>query len=255
MIGRFNDLVRARHHQRTMKYWKAVRENAETANLEELRDIKARSSELHESVVQALNIANERLILPKLGSNAMRSPADATWEYRPDIWRGPVHPIGIAAAKNKTKIGPSAVLFHNCPLSELTVRQVRNEREEDLAPYGLRLDVFRFEGNFLSISLEMPSETVKSLTKGHILRLDTEIQTEKPLESFVRLNIKSGPNVEHHVIEMTQETTEAEFDLSEMRFFENRLERIWVDMIFEGPQMNEITIRDLTFSRRNRSEY
>jgi hypothetical protein len=35
---------------------------------------------------------------------------------------------------------------------------------------------------------------------------------------------------------------------------EKRVERIWLDLIFEGPEMNQVTLRDLTFSRRPRAE-
>ena len=43
-------------------------------------------------------------------------------------------------------LGREATLFHDCTHSELTLRQLRNLREADLAPYGLRMDVFRFDG-------------------------------------------------------------------------------------------------------------
>ena len=29
---------------------------------------------------------------------------------------------------------------------------------------------------------------------------------------------------------------------------------MWIELIFEGPQMNQITLRDITFSRRPRAE-
>ena len=29
---------------------------------------------------------------------------------------------------------------------------------------------------------------------------------------------------------------------------------MWVDLIFEGPEMNQIILRDVTFSRRPRAE-
>ncbi|MDZ4134740.1 MAG: DUF6478 family protein, partial [Paracoccaceae bacterium] len=35
---------------------------------------------------------------------------------------------------------------------------------------------------------------------------------------------------------------------------EKRVDRIWVDLIFEGPEMNQIILRDVTVSRRPRAE-
>jgi hypothetical protein len=31
------------------------------------------------------------------------------------------------------------------------------------------------------------------------------------------------------------------------------VEKAWIDLIFEGPEMNEIILRDMTFSRRPRA--
>ena len=46
-----------------------------------------------------------------------------------------------------------------------------------------------------------------------------------------------------------------EFDLSVTRINEARVDRAWVDLIFEGPEMNQIVLRDVTLSRRPRAEF
>ena len=45
-----------------------------------------------------------------------------------------------------------------------------------------------------------------------------------------------------------------EFDLAYTKVNEKRVERLWVDLIFEGPEMNQIILRDVTLSRRPRAE-
>jgi hypothetical protein len=35
---------------------------------------------------------------------------------------------------------------------------------------------------------------------------------------------------------------------------EKRLERAWIDLIFESPEMNQIVLRDVTLARRPRAE-
>ena len=45
-----------------------------------------------------------------------------------------------------------------------------------------------------------------------------------------------------------------EFDLAYAKLNEERIANMWLDLIFEGPQMNQVTLRDLTFSRRPRAE-
>ena len=45
-----------------------------------------------------------------------------------------------------------------------------------------------------------------------------------------------------------------EFDLAYSKLNERRVEKMWIDLIFEGPEMNQITIRDLTFCRYPRAD-
>jgi len=83
----------------------------------------------------------------------------------------------------------------------------------------------------------------------------TIIETEKPLEIFARLNIKHGPNTEQIVRELplNEEDVMVEFDLAYTRLNEKRIERIWLDLIFEAPDMNQVILRDLTFARHLRA--
>jgi hypothetical protein len=164
---------------------------------------------------------------------------------------------GISSAPSKSKLGDELTLFHDCARSELTLRQVRNTREADLAPYGLRVDVFAFDGSFLSVVLDLPHGAVDGLKKRHLLRMTTIVELEKPLEIFARLNIKHGPNTEQIVRELPLHEDEivVEFDLAYTGLNEKRIERAWVDLIFENPEMSQVTLRDLTFSRRPRAEF
>jgi len=147
-------------------------------------------------------------------------------------------------------------VFHDCRESELTLRQIRNTREADLAPFGLRMDVFHFDGSFLSLAIDLPDEAVKGLKLRHLVRLETVIETEKPVEIFARLNVRHGPNTEQVVRELPLHDPQVmvEFDLAYTKLNEKRVERAWVDLIFEGPQQNQIVLRDITFSRRPRAE-
>ena len=191
-----------------------------------------------------------------MGSDAFRQPMGTDWAWRPTLWKGPIAVPGFSSVANKTMLCDGVTVFHDCRHSELTVRQVRNTRDTDLAPFGVRMDVFRFDGSFLSLVLELPPEAVEGLRLTHLIRLDTVVAMEKPLEIFARLNIKHGPNVEQVVRELPLNEAEVtvEFDLAYTKLNEKRAERIWVDLIFESPQMNQITLHDVTFSRRPRAE-
>ena len=45
-----------------------------------------------------------------------------------------------------------------------------------------------------------------------------------------------------------------EFDLGYSELNEKRIERMWFDLIFESPEMNQVTIRDITFCRYTRAK-
>ena len=136
------------------------------------------------------------------------------------------------------------------------MRQIRNTRETDLSPFGVRMDVFRFDGSFLSIVIDLPPEAVHGLSLRHVIRVDAIAEMEKPLEIFARLNIRHGPNVEQIVRELplSEEEVMVEFDLAYTKMNEKRVEKLWIDLIFEGPEMNQVILRDLTVSRRPRAE-
>jgi hypothetical protein len=151
--------------------------------------------------------------------------------------------------------GREVTLFHDCARSELSLRQVRNSREADLAPYGVRMDVFAFDGSFLSLVIDLPREATEGLTRRHLIRLDTIVELEKPLEIFARLNVRHGPNTEQIVRELplNEEEIMVEFDLAYSNINEKRIERGWIDLIFENPQMSQVILRDVTLSRRPRA--
>ena len=186
----------------------------------------------------------------------MRKPPGTDWFWRPDLWKGPIPVPGFSSVPGKALVCSGATIFHDCRRSELTVRQIRNTREADIAPFGFRMDVFRFDGSFLSLVIDLPEDGARGLKLRHLLRMDVIVEMEKPLEIFARLNIKHGPNVEQIVRELplNAEEVAVEFDLAYSKMNEKRVERLWVDLIFEGPEMNQIILRDVTFSRRPRAE-
>lgn len=235
--------------------WRSRARRVAEAPLSELRGQRTQARELRAQLDQLIHVADSRLGLPAIGSTAFPVPNGTDWSWRPQAWRGPLARPGLTAVASGEQLGEELTLFHDCKTSELTLRQLRNLRESDLAPYALRMDVFGFDGSFLSLVVNLPEAGLKGLTRNHLIRLDPMVQVEKPLEIFARLNIKHGPNTEQLVRELPLHESEhmVEFDLAYSNINEKRIERAWVDLIFESPQMNEVTLRDLTFSRRPRA--
>ncbi len=243
-------------YRRAITRWALSAREASTAKLSVLRRQRVRARLLRAHLDRLIHVADERLALPVIGSNSFPKPHNADWAWRPELWRGPVAQRGISSVANKSMLGDEVTLFHDCADSELTLRQLRNQREEDLAPFGLRLDVFNFDGSFLSLVLDLPPEAASGLKRTHILRVNSILELEKPLEVFIRLNIRHGPNTEQIVREMplNSDDKSVEFDLAYTNLNEKRIDKVWIDVIFENPQMNQVTLRDLTFSRRPRAQ-
>ncbi|MEZ5746012.1 MAG: DUF6478 family protein [Paracoccaceae bacterium] len=242
--------------RRSLVQWRRAAVLGEKTDLGTLRRQRGQARQLRREIDQLLYVAEGRLLSPEIGQNAIRKPLHADWAWRPELWSGPITPPGIAAVENRETFGSQATVFHDCEQNELTIRQVRNCRESDLSPFGFRMDVFRFDGSFLSLVIDLPHEATQGLKLRHVIRMDVTVELEKPLEIFARLNIKHGPNSEQLVRELPMDKNEmtVEFDLAYSKMNEKRVERAWVDLIFEGPEMNQIILRDVTFSRRPRAE-
>jgi hypothetical protein len=242
--------------RRAIGRWSKSVEAAADLDLESLKGLRGRARSLRRRLDQLIHIADGRLALPLIGSNAIHKPLHSDWVYRPELWRGPIFPPGYAGVQTNSQIGGEATIFHDCSISELTFRQIRNTQEEDLAPFGMRMDVFAFDGSFLSVVLDLPYQAVEGLQKRHLFQVNAIVEVEKPLEIFGRLNIKHGPNTEQIVREFSSHSGEMniEFDLAYTKLNEKRVDRIWFEIIFENPELNQIILRDVTLSRRPRAE-
>ena len=255
MAGKSISLIETLAHKRAMRRWARAARKAGSLALNELRARRSAARLLRTHLDRLIHSADERLALPAIGSTSFAKPHNADWSWRPELWRGPLPRPGMSSVQTKSMLGDEVTLFHDCDFSELTLRQIRNLREEDLAPYGLRLDVFKFDGSFLSLVVDMPQEAIQGLKKTHLIGVNTIVEMEKPIEIFVRLNIRHGPNTEQIVRELplNEEDVKVEFDLAYSKLNERRVEKAWLDLIFEGPEMNQVTLRDLTFTRRPRA--
>ena len=158
------------------------------------------------------------------------------------------------------RLGEGAAVWHDCSERALILEQLPNGGATDLSPFGMRLEVFGFAGSFLSLSIDLPESALQGLTRSHVLRLETGIIAERALEVYARLNIGHGPNTDQATLQLRRfepghySRQVTEFDLAYTPMNEKRLEKIWLDLIFEGPQMNQFVLRDVTVSRRPRAE-
>lgn len=222
----------------------------------QLRSLRTDARSQRRRIDRFIHAADQRLSLPLLGAGLPRAPLGTDWAWRPDAWRGPLSTPGAIAEGKRTQISDDLALYHDCPLGEIALRQVRNGEEADRAPFGLAMEVFGFHGSFLSLATNIPDAAVQGLKTRHLIRLDAVIDADRPLKAYARLNVKHGPNVAQLVQELPQEGRGklVEFDLAYAKIDEPRIERAWLDLIFNDASMNRIILRDIALSRRPRAE-
>jgi hypothetical protein len=256
MAGRIAQFLDGWHQRRSEQRW--ARLASAVADLEsfEVRAMRAEARGMRRHLDRVLQAADARLVVPALHAGLPQMPLGTDWSWRPDLWRGALAESGGVAAGERTAIGENVALYHDCPLGEVVLRQIRNDRADDRAPYGLAVDVFGFKGSFLSLAMNLPEAAVEGLKARHLVRAEIVIDTETPLRGYARLNIKHGPNLSQPVSNLPQDGRDkvAEFDLAYADINEKRVERAWVDLILNDVAMTRIVIRDLMISRRPRAE-
>jgi len=256
MAGRIAQFLDSWHQRRSEQRW--ARLAGATADLEtfEVRALRAEARGMRRHIDRVMQAADARLAVPGLRSGLPQMPLGTDWSWRPDLWRGALAEPGGVAAGERTAIGENVALYHDCPLGEVVLRQIRNDKAEDRAPYGLAIDVFGFKGTFLSLAMNLPETAVEGLKSRHLVRVEMVVDSETPLRGYARLNIKHGPNLSQPVSSLPQDGRDkvAEFDLAYADINEKRVERAWIDLILNDVAMTRIVIRDLLISRRPRAE-
>ncbi len=243
-------------HRKILGRWRRAAHQAPYATQADLRLQRDQARGLRRHLDHLIQQADSRLIRPTIGSTQFPKPVGTDWSCRPDLWRAPLTQPGVASAPRKTGLDSQVSLFHDCPFSEIAVRQVRNREDRDLAPFSLVVEVFSFGGSFLSVSVELPEDAAIHLTREHLVRVEPLIECEKPVGVFARLNIQHGPNMEQVLrsLDPGEVSKAVDFDLAHLPLNERRIEKIWLDLIFETPEMNRMVVRDLTFCRFHRAD-
>ena len=101
--------------KRALRRWTAIARASNELSIEELRRARSRARALHGQLSAVLVAAEARLTLPFSGRGAIREAADADWAWRPDLWRGPIFPPGLAHAASGDLLGYAVKVLHYCP--------------------------------------------------------------------------------------------------------------------------------------------
>jgi hypothetical protein len=252
MVSKSPSIIDRLLHRRSLRRWARRAEHASSLGPETLLLFRAQARQLRRHLDRVIGEADHCLT----ATDTPPRPIGADVVWRPDPWRLRLSKPGMSPAPERAILADNVTLYHNCPRTELCWRQVRNQRSDDRSPFGLRLDVFRFEGSFLSLVIDMPSDITKDLNKRNVIQVLGLIDVERPINLFARLNIGQGPNVQQITVEHPLRSGDMaiEFDLAYAKMEDSRVERLWVDLILGDPAMNQISFRDMLLIRRLRAE-
>ena len=215
---------------------------------------RARATELRDTLSRAL-IADRRHRAADRADAAVPEdlPPHRDWTWRPSAWRVPATPAAWAAPGPATDLCEGMRLFHDCPLGEVGVRQVRG----DAPPFGLAIDVFAFRGSYLSLAFDLPDTGRTGLRRRHVLRLDLQLRSERASEVYARLNLAQGGSTARIVRSLAiapHGIAFADFDLATVKIDLARTETVWIDLILDAPAANAFLVSDLHLSRTPRAE-
>lgn len=225
------------------------------------RALREEAIDLRRKLDLFLMRTDQRRDLARESLDALHLPVGTDWRWRPIFMTSPIRPTGIASPENGERLGDEAAVWHDCAERALILEQIQNLRATDLSPFGMRLEVFGFSGSYLAVSIDLPVVALDGLTRGHILRLETGLGIERDMRVYARLNVANGPNTDQVLHQLAglapgqQSRQVTEFDLAYTEINEKRLEKIWIDLIFEAPFMNALEIRELFVSRHLRADF
>ncbi|MEM8848551.1 MAG: DUF6478 family protein [Pseudomonadota bacterium] len=258
MPNRLPGLIASLRSRNAAADWQRAAEAGETVDIGALAKLAPLARDLARHAGEVARVSEMRLSGASAAQRIDRPP-QCDWAWRPAPWAAALPPSTRAGVRGGDTLTEGVTLFHDCPLAEITLRQVQASDPGAPAPYVLEMDALGFAGSFLSLAMDLPKDGAKTLQRSHIVGLSTTVWMEREAEIFARLNIRQGPNTEQLVSELKpgerpDSPVTAEFDLGFHDIKPAKLDHAWIDLIFDKPQMNLVRIADLTLTRRPRAD-
>ena len=239
-----------------LKRWQRALKSATPANAQDLKAIATDIADLRTRLDQLGAEAAAKLRESAQQAEDVTRPDQCDWIYRPDPWSKPLRPRGHVHITSPHDLGGSATLFHDGTAPQMGLRQDPVTRADAGAAFCLVLEVYRSDASFVSLVQTLPQVALDGLTRSHYISARLTARFETSIECYARLNIQHGPNVEQMVrqIDFRDGVGLAEFDLAYTKINEKRLERAWLEVILESPQMTRVVLEDMVLLRALRAD-
>ncbi|SDE57280.1 hypothetical protein SAMN05421538_10845 [Paracoccus isoporae] len=251
--------LRRKLRERGQSQWPGLCDAVPGMSPARLSYLRAEAQAMRASLDRFLMVSDNRMEQTRRDKHLVNLPGGSDWCWQPELLTSRLTPSGVAGPAPGTKLNPHATVWHDCGARSLVLRQVNNGDSSVMPRFCIVVEALGFTGSFLSLSIDLPKEALDGLTRDHVIRMESAIETERPVQIYGRLNIGNGPNTEEmlrHLGDMACDETNngvTEFDLAMTGMNEKRLDKIWLDLIIERPVMNAVVIRDLILSRHPRA--
>jgi len=152
-------------------------------------------------------------------SSTYLQSSNMLWSWRPELWTVPCpSSSGTRGAKRWAPHVKHQGVFDDADCAGI-IKQLRNDVSQGFAPYGVALELFQFDGSFLSLAIDLTDYLCGTFAKDELIGLSGEIFVERATGFTVRLNIKHGPNTEQlmKVHDVSHSDTGVEFDLEHLK--------------------------------------
>lgn len=240
-----------------LQFWRARTGAAATLPHAALRDLRGQARALRRELDQFTKTSDLRLAA-RVSAQGPDRPRGADVAWRPALWQARLDAVPSPGADGQVRFDGETALYHDCPLAEVSARQIPDPDPAGQTPFALVTEVYAFSGSYLSVSVRLPDGLTNGTGTRHILMLDAVVRSEEPLDLLARLNIAQGPDVAQVVQRLAASgapgQSRAEFDLGHAQLSEKPITRLWVDIFFASPALNRIVVHDLVLARRPRAE-
>lgn len=239
-----------------LKRWTRALQAPSAVPSQQLSAMHAQMRALRDQIDRMSGKAETEMLMRVGAGDGIARPDQCDWAERAGPWREKLHPRGHVGFGSPLVIGGGVTLFHDAVQADIALRQERAPARLSGPSFGLVIEVYRFDGSFLSLVQDLPDAAVRGLTLGHFFAVQLRLDREQPLEVYARLNVQHGPNQEQIVRQVAIDGDRglAEFDLAYTNINEKRIEKAWLDLILEGPEMNRIAIWDMALVRAPRAD-
>jgi hypothetical protein len=100
--------------KRSLRGWARIADGAKSAPISALRKQRASARRLLVHLNRFVHVADNRLALPLIGSQAIQTSHDSDWAWCPEAWSGPLPTQGMASVPSKAMLGGEISMHHDC---------------------------------------------------------------------------------------------------------------------------------------------